>query len=116
MGLILVVLNEQQQKALNDTEDMKLAVDSVRAIFRSSGKIQPKHRKVLDVLARFCKVGAYNYGTSETEILRMTGRLEVYNYIILCLEYPVHERRKLVTQIKQLEDLRDGRGSDGNND
>ena len=65
----------------------------------------------LDALARFCKVRAHNYGTSSTEILRITGRIEVYNFIMFCLDYPVRERRKLAKEIKQLEDVRDGRGS-----
>lgn len=106
----------ETQQALNEREDMKLAVDGMRAVFRSGGRIQPKHRRALDALARFCKVNAYNYGTSQTEILRMAGRLEVYNYIMFCLEYPAAERRKLVAEIKQLEDVRDGRRPDNDND
>ena len=106
------MLTPKDQQTLNYSEDMKLAVDGMRAVFRANGRIQPKHRKALDALARFCKVGAYNYGTNQVEINRTVGRLEVYNYIMLCLEYPVKEQRKLKAQIKQLEDTRDGRGSD----
>ena len=110
------MLTQESRKALNEREDMKLAIDGMRAVFRSNGRIQPKHRKALDALARFCKVNAYNYGTNETEIIRMTGRREVYNYIMFCLEYPVIERRKLVVEIKQLEDVRDGRRPDNDDD
>lgn len=106
------MFTQENQQTLNASEDMKLAVDGMRAVFRSNGRVQPKHRKALDALARFCKVGAYNFGASQTEILRMTGRLEVYNYIMLCLDYPIKERRKLTAQIKELEDIRDGRNSD----
>lgn len=105
------MLTPENQQILNDSEDMKLAVDGMRVVFRSNGRIQPKHRRALDALARFCKIGAYNHGIDQTEILRMTGRREVYNYIIFCLEYPVKERRKLTAQIAELEDIRDGRGS-----
>lgn len=110
------MLTPKYQKVLNNSEDMKLAIDGMRAVFRSNGKIQPKHRRALDALARFCKAGAYDYGTNQVEINRTIGRLEVYNYIMLCLEYPVRERRKLVTQIKELEDVRDGRRTDSDND
>ena len=110
------MLTQESRKALNEREDMKLAVDGMRAVFRSNGRIQPKHHKALDALARFCKVNAYNYGTNEAEIIRMTGRREVYNYIMFCLEYPATERRKLVVEIKQLEDVRDGRRPDNDND
>ncbi len=106
------MLTPESQKTLNDFEDMKLAVDGMRAVFRANGRIQPKHRKALDALARFCKVGAYNHGTNQVEINRTLGRLEVYNFILFCLGYPVKERRKLVAQIKQLEDVRDGRDDD----
>lgn len=104
------------QQELNDSEDTKLAVDSLRALFCVDGQIQPKHRIALDVLARFCKVRAYDYKTNETEILRMTGRREVYNYIMFCLEYPVEERRKLAAQIERLEGIRDGRRTDNDDD
>ncbi len=110
------MLTPKNQQVLNDSEDMKLAVDGMRAVFRSNGKIQPKHRRALDVLARFCRVRAYNYGTNQVEMNRIIGRLEVYNYIMFCLEYPVKERRKLATQIKELEDIRDDRRTDSNND
>jgi len=106
------VLSPTDQKELNDREDMKLAVDGIRAVFRANGKIQLKHRKALDALARFCKVNAYNHGTDSTEILRISGRREVYNFIMFCLDYPIKERRKLVLEIKELEDLRDGRSTD----
>jgi len=106
------VLAPEDQKALNDREDMKLAVDSMRAVFMSDGTIQPKHQAVLDALARFCKVNAYNYGVDQAEIIRMAGRREAYNYIMFCLEYPVAERRKLTEQIGELEDMRDGRRTD----
>lgn len=106
------MFTHEDQQTLNDSEDMKLAVDGMRAVFRANGRIQPKHRKALDALARFCKVGAYNYGTDQVEINRIVGRLEVYNFIMFCLEYPVKERRKLTAQIKQLEDTRDGRDTD----
>ncbi len=103
------MLTPENQQVLNDSEDMKLAVDGMRAVFCSNGRIQPKHRRALDALARFCKVGAYNHGTNQVEINRITGRREVYNYITFCLEYSAKERRKLVTQITELEDIRDGR-------
>lgn len=106
------MLSPTDQKELNDREDMKLAVDGIRAVFRANGKIQLKHRKALDALARFCKVNAYNHGTDSTEILRISGRREVYNFIMFCLDYPIKERRKLVLEIKELEDLRDGRSTD----
>lgn len=116
-------LSSEQQKDLNECEDLKLAIDGMRAVFRVNGKLQPKHRKALEVLARFCKVvregsGTYviNHGTDPTEIIRMTGRQEVYNYILYCLDYPVRERRKLVTEIKNLEDIRDARRSDSDDD
>ena len=110
------MLSNAEHNALNDKEDMKLAVDGMRAVFRSNGRVQPKHRKALDALARFAKIGAYNHGTNETEILRITGRREMYNFIMFCLEYPVKERRKLAIQIKELEDVRDGRGIDSSSD
>ena len=66
----------------------------------------------MEALARFCKVNAYNHGTDSTEILRFSGRREVYNFIMFCLDYPTKEHRKLVLEIKELEDLRDGRGTD----
>ena len=115
------MLGEEQQKSLNDREDLKLAVDGMRAVFCANGKIQPKHRKALDDMARFCKVGGggvwvSNYGTDQTEIIRTIGRMEVYNFIMFCLEYHVRERRKLAKEIKQLEDIRDGRRSDSDDD
>ncbi|KKL07650.1 hypothetical protein LCGC14_2583890 [marine sediment metagenome] len=110
------MLTPEDQKTLNDSEDMKLAVDGLRALFRPDGNEEPKHRKALDALARFCKVDAYNHGTDQTEILRITGRREVYNFIMFCLEYPETERRKLVAEIRQLEDIRDGRRSDTDDD
>lgn len=110
------MLTPQDQEKLNDSEDLKLAVDGMRAVFRANGRIQPKHRKALDALARFCKVGAYNYKTDQVEILRTVGRLEVYNFIMFCLEYPIKERRKLTAQIKQLEDTRDGGNTDRTDD
>lgn len=110
------MLTKETQKKLNDSEDMKLAVDGMRAVFRANGRVQPKHRRALDALARFCKIGAYNYGVDQAEILRMTGRREVYNYIMFCLEYPTEERRKLKAQITELEDIRDGRRSDTDSD
>lgn len=91
---------------------MKLAVDGMRAVFRANGKVQPKHRRALDALARFCKINAYDHKTDQTEIVRITGRREVYNFIMFCLDYPKEERRKLKAQIKELEDLRDGRCTD----
>lgn len=103
------MLSPADQLKLNEREDMKLAIDGMRAVFRANGRIQPKHRKALDALGRFCKVNAYNHGTDATEILRISGRREVYNYIMFCLDYPVKERRKLAAEIKQLEDLRDAR-------
>lgn len=110
------MLTDTDQQTLNDSEDMKLAVDNMRAVFMSGGKIQPKHQRALDALARFCKIGAYNYGTNETEILRTTGRREAFNFIMFCLKYPKEERRKLKSQIAQLEDIRDGRGTDTDDD
>ena len=101
------MLTSENQQALNEREDMKLAVDGMRAVFRSNGRIQPKHQRALDALGRFCKIGTYNHGDDQTEILRITGRREVYNYIMFCLEYPVKEQRKLKTQIKELEEIRD---------
>ncbi len=106
------MLSPTDQKELNDREDMKLAVDGMRAVFRANGKVQLKHRKALEALARFCKVNAYDHKTDQTEIIRITGRREVYNFIMFCLDYPTKERRKLAEQIKELEDLRDGRGTD----
>lgn len=106
------MLTEEGQETLNKSEDMKLAVDGMRAVFRANGRIQPKHQRALDVLARFCKINAYDHKTDATEILRVTGRREVYNFIMFCLEYPVKERRKLVAKIKELEDIRDGRRTD----
>ncbi len=103
------MLAQADQETLNASEDMKLGVDGMRAVFMSNGKIQPKHQRALDALARFCKIGVYNYGMNETEILRMVGRAEAFNYIMLCLKYPQKERRKLAEQITQLEELRDGR-------
>lgn len=108
------MLSDEDRAKLNEREDMKLAVDGMRAVFRSGGKVQPKHQRALDVLERFCKVRAYDYGKDATEILRMAGRREVYYFIMLCLEYPVRERRKLVAEIKQFEEIRDGRGLDSN--
>lgn len=110
------MLSDSEQIVLNDTEDMKLAVDGMRAVFRSNGRIQPKHQRALDALARFCKIRSYEHGTDQTEILRITGRREVYNFIMFCLDYPVKEQRKLKAKIKALEDIRDGRGSDSDID
>ncbi len=110
------MLTEENQKALNDREDMKLAVDGMRAVFRANGRVKPKHRRALEALARFAKVGAYNHGVDNTEILRITGRREMYNFIMFCLEYPVKERRKLAVEIKKLEDVRDGRSRDTDDD
>lgn len=110
------MLTLKNQKALNDSEDMKLALDGLRAVFQADGDIQPKHRKALDALAWFCKIGHYDYGKNDTEIFRTLGRIEVYNYIIFCLEYSAEERRKLEATIKELEDVRDGRGSSTDSD
>lgn len=110
------MFTKEKQQVLNDSEDMKLAVDSMRAVFKPNGKTKPKHQRALDALARFCKVGAHNYGTDQTEILRIVGRLEVYNYIMLCLEYPMKERHKLAAQITELEETRDGRTGSGRPD
>ncbi len=106
------MLSEGQAKVLNKSEDMKLAVDGLRAVFMSGGKILPKHQRALDALARFCRVGAYNFGTDQVEIDRMIGRLEAFNFIMFCLNYPPSERRKLKAQISELEDTRDGRRPD----
>ncbi len=106
------MLSDDEQQTLNDSEDMKLAVEGMRAVFRTNGRVQPKHQKALDALARFCKVNSYKHGSDQTEILRITGRREVYNFIMFCLEYPKPELRKLKAQIKKLEDAKDGRNSD----
>lgn len=100
-------LNKEQQQTFNKTEDMKFAVDNLRAVFRSGTKTQPKQQRALDALARFCKIGAYNHGTNQTEILRTVGRQEVFNFIKFCLDYPKEERRKLKSQIQKFEDIRD---------
>lgn len=100
-------LSKAEQATLNDSEDMKLGVDGMRAVFTSGGKTQPKHQRALDALARFCKVGATDHGTEQAEINRIVGRLEVFNYIMFCLKYPKRERRKLAEQITELEDIRD---------
>ncbi len=110
------MLSDSDQKELNDREDMKLAVDGMRAVFSDNGEIQPKHREALDALARFAAIRSYKHGTDTAEILRITGRREMYNYIMFCLEYPAKERRKLTAQIKELEDLRDGRSNDSDGD
>ena len=109
-------LSNEVQQSLNEHEDMKLAIDGMRAVFRANGRVQPKHKKALEALERFCKVKAYNHGTDTAEILRTTGRREVYNYIMFCLEYPIAARRKLTARIKELEDTRDGRRSDSDRD
>ena len=106
-----MALADAEQQALNTIQDMKLAVDSMRAVFTSNSKILPKHQRALDALARFCKVGAYNHGTDQVEINRTLGRLEAFNYVMFCLNYPKVERRKLAEQITTLEDIRDGRGT-----
>lgn len=106
------MLTEEGQETLNKSEDMKLAVDGMRAVFQANGRTQPKHQRALDALARFCKINAYDHKTDTTEILRVTGRREVYNFIMFCLEYPAKERRKLVAKIKELEDIRDDRRTD----
>ena len=103
------MLAPEDKKLLSESEDMKLAADGLRAVFRPDGQIQPKHHKALDAIARFCKVNSYNHGVDQVEINRMTGRREVYNFIMFCLEYPAEERRKLIAQITQLEEVRDGR-------
>lgn len=110
------MLTEADQESLTELEDNKLAIDALKVLFKPDGESQPKHRKALDALARFCKVELYNYGFNQTEIFRTTGRREVYNYIMWCLEYPEEERRKLKTQISNLEDIRDGRDSDRTDD
>ena len=103
------MLAPEDKKLLSESEDMKLAADGLRAVFRPDGQIQQKHHKALDAIARFCKVNSYNHGVDQVEINRMTGRREVYNFIMFCLEYPAEERRKLIAQITQLEEVRDGR-------
>ena len=105
-----MALISESQKALSDRQDMKLAVDGMRAVFMENGVTHPRHQKALDALARFCRINAYDYKTDQVQILRMTGRLEVYNYIMFCLRYPDKERHKLKAQIQQLEETADGSG------
>lgn len=75
----------------------------IRAIFTENGKVRPKHRKVLDDLARFCRIKSTSFGFDSIEHAKLLGRMEVYNRILFFVEMPKKQRSALMEESRRIK-------------
>lgn len=86
------------QEIVDAEEDMR----HIRAIFTENGKVRPKHRHVLDCLARFCRIKSTSFGFDSIEHTKMLGRMEMYNLILMYVEMPQKNRTALREQSRRI--------------
>lgn len=102
----------------NPYEEAKHEVDTVRAyrqIFMSNAKVTRAGQKVLDDLAEFGYVHAFEHKNKETgenydkdTIQRITGRKELYNRIMFWLNYDKEAMRQNKKAIRDYDKVTRG--------
>lgn len=103
-------MNEAEEEKYRDTKHEVETVQAYRKIFMRDGKITRQGQRVLDDLKTFGYIDAFEHKDGNTgdkydqdNIVRITGRKEMYSWIMRCLNYPKEVMRRNKKFLREYE-------------
>jgi len=83
--------------------NQKHIVNSYKTVFTPEGYLSEDAKLVLGHLGQFCGCEVTDYGSDPTQMARMSGRLEAFNWIKKHVQYK--DTFKLEEEIREFEEI-----------